>query len=142
MADKPATIHDCHAAGLSIAQSAEALGITYSAARKRARRAGLRFRKDYSANAERAAEHMRGLHADPEFAKARDARSAEHMRRLNADPKFAKANAERMRRRQANPKFNPLAALSEAERVDYDTLKKAGYTRAEALETIGRGDLT
>jgi len=138
MADKPTTIHGCHAAGLNIVQSAEALGITYSAARKRARRAGLRFRKDYSANA----EHMRRLNADPEFAKARDARSAEQMRRLHADPEFAKAHAERMRRRQADPKFNPLAALSEAERADYDALKKAGYTRAEALDAIGRGDLT
>ena len=66
------------------------------------------------------------------------AAKAERMRQLNADPEFAKANAERMRKRHADPEFNPLAALTEAERADYDVLRKAGYTRAEAFRAIGR----
>ena len=103
------------------------------------------------AHAERAAERMRKLNADPEFAKAKAERmrqrhadpefakaNAERMRKLNADPEFAKANAERMRKRHADPEFNPLAALTEAERADYDVLRKAGYTRAEAFRAIGR----
>ena len=44
---------------------------------------------EQEAHAERAAERMRKLNADPEFAKA----NAERMRKLNADPEFAKANA-------------------------------------------------
>ena len=46
--------------------------------------------------------------------------------------------AERMRKRHADPEFNPLAALTGAERADYDVLRKAGYTRAEAFEAMGR----
>jgi hypothetical protein len=49
--------------------------------------------RERKANAERSAEHMRKLHADPAFAKAHAERSAEHMRKLNADPAFAKAHA-------------------------------------------------
>jgi hypothetical protein len=45
----------------------------------------------------RAAERMRKLNADPEFAKAH----AERMRKLHADPEFAKAHAERMRKLHA-----------------------------------------
>ena len=66
---------------------------------------------------------------------------AERMRRLNQDPEFAAANADRMRRLHQDPEFNPLVALSEQERADYDVLKRAGYTRAEALPAIGREDL-
>ena len=87
------------------------------------------------------AERMRRRHQDPEFAAAH----AERMRRLNRDPEFAAANAERsaerMRRLNRDPEFNPLVALSEQERADYDVLKRAGYTRAEALAAIGREDL-
>ena len=67
---------------------------------------------------------MRALHADPEFAERRRERNRERMKALNADPEF-----------------NPLAALSAAERADYDTLKKAGHSRAEALRSVGRDDL-
>ena len=59
------------------------------------------------------AERMRKLHADPEFAAARDERAAERMRKLNADPEFAAANAERMRKRHADPEF----AAANAERM-------------------------
>lgn len=47
------------------------------------------------------------------------------------------ANAERMRRLNRDPEFNPLVALSEQERADYDVFKSAGYTRAEALAIMG-----
>jgi len=61
------------------------------------------------ANAQRASEKMRRLHADPTFAKA----NAERMRRLHADPTFAKAHAERMRKLNADPTF----AQANAERM-------------------------
>lgn len=42
----------------------------------------------------------------------------------------------------ADPANNPLAALSPAERADYDVLKRrGGKSRAEALAAIGRADL-
>ena len=88
------------------------------------------------AHAERAAERMRQLQADPEFAKAHAERAAERMRQRHADPEFARANAERMRQRHADPEFNPLAALTPNERADYDVLRKAGYTRAEAFVAL------
>ena len=34
-----------------------------------------------------------------------------------------------------------LSRLTEQERADYDTLKKAGFARAEALAAIRRSDL-
>jgi hypothetical protein len=117
------TIQECHAKNMSMKQAAEAMGVTYGCAYARARAAGLKFRKDYSAHAERMrklnadpefakanAERMRKLNADPEFAKANAERSAERMRKLNADPEFAKANAERMRKLNADPEFNPLGS--------------------------------
>jgi hypothetical protein len=106
------TIHDCHAAGMTIKEAASALGIKYAAAQKRARYAGLRLRRDYSANAERA-------------------------RTLHANPEFAAAHSERMRQRHANPKYNPLAAMTPEQRADYTTLQRAGFTRAEAFESMG-----
>lgn len=71
----------------------------------------------------------------------KSAANAERMRARHADPEFAAANAERMRARNADPEFNPLAALTESERADYDTLKRAGYERNEAFVAIGRDDL-
>lgn len=49
---------------------------------------------------------------------------------------------ERMKALNADPEFNPLAALSQIERADYDILrKKGGLSRAAALKAIGREDL-
>lgn len=48
----------------------------------------------------------------------------------------AKAHAERMRQRHADPEFNPLVLLTPEERADYDVLRKAGYTRAEAFVAL------
>lgn len=39
--------------------------------------------------------------------------------------RHSKAHAERMRKLHADPEFNPLAAITEAERADYDVLRKA-----------------
>lgn len=50
--------------------------------------------------------------------------ASQHMHLLNADPKY-----------------NPLVALSDHERADYEVLKKNGYRRDEALVAIGRADL-
>lgn len=86
---------------------------------------------------ERTSEAARAKWRNSELA----ARQSERIRRLHADPEFAAKNAERMRRLHADPAFNPLVALTESERADYDVLKKAGYTRAEALRAIGRADL-
>ena len=63
------------------------------------------------------------------------------MRAQHADPECAERHRERMRALHADPEFNPLASLSDAERADYDILKRNGYSRAEALGTIGRADL-
>ena len=71
----------------------------------------------------------------------KSAAHAERMRKLHADPEFAAAHAERLRARNADPEFNPLAALTERERADYDTFKRAGYERNEAFAMIGRDDL-
>lgn len=50
--------------------------------------------------------------------------------------------SERMKALNADPEFNPLAALTEAERADYDILRcKGGFSRRDALMSIGRGDL-
>ena len=71
----------------------------------------------------------------PEFR----AKNAERMRLLHADPEFRAKNAERMRRLHADPEFNPLAALTPEERAEYDILvKRGGYSRAEALEIMGK----
>ena len=62
--------------------------------------------------------------------------------KLHADPEFAAKNAERMRKLNADPEFNPLAALTQEERADYDVLvKKGGLSRHDALVSIGRSDL-
>ena len=82
---------------------------------KRAERSAERMRR-LNADPEFAAAHaerMRRRHADPEFAAA----NAERMRRLNADPEFAAANAERMRRRHADPEFAAAHAERSAERM-------------------------
>ena len=64
------------------------------------------------ANAERAGERMRKLHADPEFARAH----AERMRKLNADPEFARANAEAVSQAQKKrwAEFRRKRALEES----------------------------
>src|SRR5206468_518995 len=75
------------------------------------------------------AEHMRKLHANPEFAKARDERTRkmhadpefakardeqfECTRKMLTDPKFAKAHIERTRKMHADPEF----AKAHAERA-------------------------
>ena len=63
------------------------------------------------------------------------------MKALHADPEFAERHRERMKALNADPEFNPLAALTSAERADYDALKAARYRRHEALAAIGRADL-
>jgi hypothetical protein len=81
---------------------------------------------------------MKALNADPEFAAAH----RERMKALNADPEFAAAHRARMKALHADPEFNPLVLLTDAERADYDVLKKAGYSRSDALAAIGRADLS
>ena len=74
---------------------------------------------------------------------------------LGCDARLGKANKTGFCRRHhmehasarvsawwADSANNPLAALSTAERRDYDTLKRHScYTRAEVLTAIGRSDL-
>jgi len=43
--------------------------------------------------------------------------------------------------RKADPALNPLVLLTPEERADYDLMKRKGFTRAEALTSIGRTDL-
>jgi hypothetical protein len=110
-----------------------------------------------AANAARARAVMTRNHADPAFKAAVRARARARMKALNADPAFGAANAARgrarMKAQRADPAFqaalaagrarrwgdparNPLAALSPAQRRDYDTFRKAGYSRAEALDAV------
>lgn len=49
---------------------------------------------------------------------------------------FRDARAERMRRLHADPLVNQLAAMTPEQRADYDLLKKAGYSRAEAFAAM------
>ena len=65
-------------------------------------------------------------------------RSAERMRRRHADPEFAAAHAERMRRRHADGRVHPhIAGMTPDQRADYDTLRRNGYRKAEALAALG-----
>ena len=118
---------------------ARAVGVSNAAVSKQAKRHGVRLtdQRRSAAHAERMRARARAPHADPEFAAA----NAERARARHADPEFAAAHAERMRARNADPEFNPLAALTERERADYDTFKRAGYERNEAFAMIGRDDL-
>ena len=84
------------------------------------------------------AERMRRLNADPEFAAAH----AERMRRRHADPEFAAAHAERsaerMRRLNADGRIHShIAGMTPEQRADYDTLRRNGYRKAEALAALG-----
>ena len=126
--------HDMGASDL-----ARAVGVSKTAVSRQAKRHGVRLtdQRRSAAHAERMRARARALHADPEFAAA----NAERARARHADPEFAAAHAERMRARNADPEFNPLAALTERERADYDTFKRAGYERNEAFAMIGRDDL-
>lgn len=67
---------------------------------------------------------FRDVAGSPEFAEARD----EQMRKMRADPAIDR-----------RPKY--LRALTDAERADYDEIKKVGCTKNEALRAIGRDDL-
>lgn len=49
--------------------------------------------------------------------------------------------SRKARERYADPAVNPLAALTTAERAEYDVLKRKKCTRNEALTAIGRADL-
>jgi len=42
-------------------------------------------------------ERLKALNADPEFKKARDERGRKQLKALNADPEFAKARDERLK---------------------------------------------
>lgn len=46
--------------------------------------------------------------------------------------------AERMKARNADPEFNPLAALNDAQRRVYNTLRRKDGTRDEALREAVR----
>lgn len=50
--------------------------------------------------------------------------------------KMASAS-ERMWAMQADPSFNPLRKLTPEQRADFDALRKAKLSRAEALQAIG-----
>ena len=128
---------------MGVSDLARAVGVSKTAVSRQAKRHGVRLtdQRRSAANAERMRARARARHADPEFAAAHAERSRARMRARHADPEFAAAHAERLRARNADPEFNPLAALTERERADYDTFKRAGYERNEAFAMIGRDDL-
>ena len=97
-----------------------------------------RHAKRHGGLPDKRAERMRRLHADPEFAAAH----AERMRRRHADPEFAAAHAERsaerMRRLNADGRIHShIAGMTPEQRADYDTLRRNGYRKAEALAALG-----
>jgi hypothetical protein len=134
------TWEECAAAGMSQAEAARARGRSRCSASLYAKRNGLTFpdgRKD-EAHAERSAERLRALHADPEFKKAH----AERLRARNADPEFKKAHAERLRALHADPAVDMrrkyIRALDAAGLLDeYRALTRKRYSKAEALAALG-----
>ena len=108
------TINDCHAAGMSLKQAAEALGISYNATVSRAKRAELKFPDQRKT---------------PEF--------AARILGQNKNPAFDEARRKRWR----DPKHNPLVLLTPEERADYDLLKRNRLSRKDALKAIGRLDI-
>lgn len=68
-------------------------------------------------------------------------RRACHMRDKWKDPGFRERRAEGVRAKWKDSEFNPLVLLTDTERLDYDVLRKAGYSRDEALLSIRRHDL-
>ena len=80
----------------------------------------------------------RGRKHDPDVR----ARMSEARKKALADPDVRARISEARKKAWADPEKNPLAALTETERADYDCVKRAmRYTRAEALRAIGRADL-
>lgn len=122
----PKTWRECADAGMTTAEAAKVMGRTPAAARKFARRHGFSFRRDRSADAARA-------YKDPEFKAAHLAR----VQQFNSQPDFRKKRSIEMAARQKDPAFNPLAALTPEQREDYDRLKQAKFTRAEAFKAMG-----
>ena len=57
---------ECLDAGMSTTATAKARGVVVQGVSAWAKRNGVKFQRDYSANAERGAEHMRKMHADPD----------------------------------------------------------------------------
>lgn len=127
------------AQGMTGTEIAAATGVHLNSVRYWAKRHGVDLpdARKLPAHAERMRVQMRKLYADPDYAAAH----AERMRRKHADPQFAAAFTSGIRTRSADPAINPLAALTPEQRADYDTLKRAHYTRNEALTAIGRSDL-
>lgn len=133
-------LREMAASGLYGAEIARRLGVTRGAVHHAAKRHGITLRDGRSGPevAAAIAEEMRRKNSDPEFVAAR----AAGIQRFFSDPDVKVACAERMRRLQGDPAFNPLAALTAAERADYDILKRrGGLRRAGALRAIGRADL-
>ena len=109
-----------------------------TAARRRARMKALHADPEFAArHREAASARMKALNADPEFAERRSNR----MKALHADPEVAERRNNRLKALHADPERNPLVLLTPQERTDYNTLKKAGHPRADALRAIGRADL-
>lgn len=127
------------AQGMTATEIAAATGVHLNSVRYWAKRHGVDLpdARKLPAHAERMRVQMRKLHADPAYAAAH----AERMRVRRADPNFVAAHASGLRAFHTESAFNPLAALTAAERADYDTLKRAHYSRNEALTAIGRTDL-
>mgnify|MGYP003442156785 CR=1 FL=1 len=86
----------------------------------------------------RISEASKKAWADPDVR----ARMSEARKKAWADPDVRARISEARKKAWADPEKNPLAALTETERADYDCVKRAmRYTRAEALRAIGRADL-
>lgn len=130
------TYEECAAAGMSVAETARATGKPRSTISAYAKRNGLIFAKG-RVSFEISSARMTALNADPEFAERRNNR----MKALHADPEFAERRNNRLKALHADPARNPLVLLTPQERTDYNTLKKAGHPRADALRAIGRADL-
>lgn len=63
------------------------------------------------------------------------------LKAMHADPDFAAAHRERLKARNADPDIDMrqkhLRDMTPKQRADYDTLCKAGYTKAQALTALG-----
>lgn len=162
-AEQEAKLQSCHAAGMTVPETAKAMGKSDGAIYRLAKLRGLKFahRKvgppplTPKQEAKRAAAHRAMM--EKRRTAARNGFTWEGLHRagftacesarlrgttFTAAYIWAKKYGKKWPRHHADPKRNPVAGLTPAERAEYDRLRNTkGAGRDLALEMIGRRDL-
>lgn len=112
------TYRECLALNLSVNETAKRCNVTPSAVTQWAKKNKVKFRDERKDEAHR-----------------------ERARKQNADPEFTAYRIKKLKEYHANVAKNPMYKLTETEREDYVTYKRAGYNQKDALIAIGRKDL-